>query len=346
MPRSINMINGKNKKIFKALVIISILAISTTLIAGCIGNNGDTPQLIQTGSSTVLPLAIAWAEEFDGAEISVSGGGSSHGINALLNGDADLGDASRLMKGSDYTKVGCDENLVNDDGTASAACNGIHPIKWVVAYDMLAVVVNPQNTWATQLNYTQLYKIFTDDDPADYWDEVPGLSETAPHQLIEIYAPDEASGTYDYFFEEIIEDWGKETQVANTRLETTETNPLVVYNPSADDNVILNAIKDQKYAIGYFGFAYYVENSNDVSVVSIADEDDNYETPSFSNVANYPMARPLHIYTDGLPESGSVINDYLQYVLSEEGQDVIPEVGYVRLSLVDQNLITSQIAKL
>jgi phosphate transport system substrate-binding protein len=340
------MIKGENKKIYKTLAITLVLALSTTLLAGCIGNDGGKSQLIQTGSSTVLPLAIAWAEEFEGAEISVSGGGSSHGINALLNGDANLGDASRLMKGSDYEKVGCDPTLVNSDGTASTACNGIHPIKWVVAYDMLAVVVNPQNTWATKLNYTQLYKIFTDDDPADYWDEVPGLDETAPHQLIEIYAPDEASGTYDYFFEEIIKDWGKETQVANTRLETTETNPLVVYNPSADDNVILNAIKDQKYAIGYFGFAYYAENSNDVSVVSIADEDDNYETPSFSNVANYPMARPLHIYTDGVPESGSVINDYLQFVLSEEGQDIIPEVGYVRLNLVDEDLITDQLALL
>jgi len=346
MARSVNMIRGNNKKIKMTLGIVAILA-AGVLLSGCIGgDNNGKPSLIQTGSSTVLPLAIAWAEEFDGAEISVSGGGSSHGINALLNGDADLGDASRLMKGSDYTKVDCDENKVNSDGTASAACNGVLPTKWVVAYDMLAVVVNPQNTWATQLNYTQLYKIFTDDNPADYWDEVPGLNETAPHQLIEIYAPDEASGTYDYFFEEIIEDWGDDTQVANTRLESTESNPLVVYNPSADDNVILNAVKDQQYAIGYFGFAYYAENSNDVTVVALADEDDNYETPSFTNVANYPMARPLHIYTNDVPESGNVINDYLQYILGEEGQSIVPEVGYVRLSLVDEDLATDQLALL
>ena len=341
------MIRRYNKKIKMSLVIVTVLA-SGVVLSGCLGgeDSGSIPSLIQTGSSTVLPLAIAWAEEFDGAEISVSGGGSSHGINALLNGDADLGDASRLLKGSDYSKVGCDESLVNSDGTASAACNGVLPIKWVVAYDMLAVVVNPQNTWATQLNYTQLYKIFTDDDPADYWDEVPGLSDTAPHQLIEIYAPDEASGTYDYFFEEIIPDWGKDTQAGNTRLETTESNPLVIYNPSADDNVILNAVKDQQYAIGYFGFAYYAENTNDVSVVAIADGDSNYEEPSFSNVANYPMARPLHIYTNGKPESGNVINDYLKYVLSDVGQDIVPEVGYVRLSLVDADLITDQLALL
>jgi len=348
MASLVKMIKGNNKKISMALVTVAFIT-SGVILTGCIGrdNSGSIPSLIQTGSSTVLPLAIAWAEEFDGAEISVSGGGSSHGLNALLNGDADLGDASRLMKGKDYTKVGCDPDLVNSDGTASEACNGVLPTKWVVAYDMLAVVVNPQNTWATELNYTQLYKIFTDDDPADYWDEVPGLNETAPHELIEIYAPDEASGTYDYFFEEIIPGWGDpEEQQANTRLDSTESNPFVIYNPSADDNVILNAINNQQYAIGYFGFAYYAENTDDVSVVSIADEDNNYEEPSFSNVANYPMARPLHIYTDDVPESGTVINDYLQYVLGEEGQDIVPEVGYVRLSLVNENLITEQLEKL
>lgn len=335
-----NMIKGKNKKFYHTLMIFAILAIITVILSGCIGE--DKEKLIQTGSSTVLPLAIKWADRFNGADILVSGGGSSHGINALLNGDADLGDTSRLMKGSDYEKVGCDQNLVNQDGTVSAACNGVLPVKWVVTYDMLAVVVNPDNTWATLLNYSQLYEIFTDDDPADYWDEVTGLEETAPHQKIEIYAPDEASGTYDYFFEEIIPKWGKDDQQANTRLEMENS----IYNPSADDNVILTAIADRTYAIGFFGFAYYKENPTSVSAVRVSEDDSNYQEPSFDNVTNYPLARPLHIYTNGVPESGNVINEYLRYILSEQGQDLVPEVGYVRLSLVDADLITDQLAKL
>ncbi|MBN1539572.1 MAG: hypothetical protein JW939_05460, partial [Candidatus Thermoplasmatota archaeon] len=179
------------------------------------------------------------------------------------------------------------------------------------------------------------------DDPADYWDEVPGLEATAPHQKIEIYAPDEASGTYDYFFEEIIPDWGKDTQVADTRLNAGDG----VYHPSADDNVILSAVRENEYAIGYFGFAYYKENTEKVKAVSVADEDDNYEMPSLANVANYPLARPLHIYTDGIPEPGNIINDYLRYVFGD-GQEIVPEVGYVRLSLVDDDLITGQLNKL
>lgn len=333
-----------NKKVLKSLIVmLTTILIGVLPFSGCIENNGsDIPKLIQTGSSTVLPLAIAWAEEFDGADISVSGGGSSHGINALLNGEADIGDASRLMKGSDYEKVGCNPNLVNDDGTAEESCNGILPTKWIVAYDVLVVVINNQNDWAIQLNYTQLYEIFTGDNPAIYWDEVTGLNYTAPHEEIEIYAPDEASGTYDFFFEEIIPNWGKDEQQAETRLDSGDG----VYHPSADDNVILNAISDNKYAIGYFGFAYYKENPNRVKPVWIAGEIEGYQEPSLNNVANYPLARPLHIYTDGIPDSDNVINDYLQYIFSEEGQDIVPEVGYVRLNLVDEDLIINQLAKI
>jgi phosphate transport system substrate-binding protein len=334
--------SDKKMKIGKIIPVLAISVVVFLLFTGCIENqNGEIPKLIQTGSSTVLPLAIAWAEEFDKADISVSGGGSSHGLNSLLNGEADLGDASRLMKGSDYEKVGCNADLVNSDGTASAACNGVLPTKWIVAYDVLAVVINNNNDFATQLNYDQLYEIFTDDNPAEYWDEVTGLDD-APHEKIEIYAPDEASGTYDFFFEEIIPRWGKDDQQAQTRLEGGDG----VYHPSADDNVILNAIKDNEYAIGYFGFAYYKENPTLVSTVWIADgSGTNYQEPSLSNVANYPMARPLHVYTDGIPEEGNVINEYLQFVFGD-GQEIVPEVGYVRLSLVDTNLLTSQLGKL
>ena len=76
------------------------------VFSGCTQNTSamSNVKLNQTGSSTVLPLAIAWAEQFEGAQISVSGGGSSHGLNSLLKGEADLGDASRLMKSADYKK--------------------------------------------------------------------------------------------------------------------------------------------------------------------------------------------------------------------------------------------------
>ena len=242
------------------------------------------------------------------------------------------------MKGKDFEKQGCPATDVNDDGTAKAACKGVLPHKWVVAYDVLAVVINNDNDWATQLNYTQLYKIFTDDDPAEYWDEVPGLNDTAPHEKIEIYAPDSASGTYDFFFEEIIPNWGKDDQQAGTRLESGDG----VYTGSALDEVTLNAIKGQKYAIGYFGFAYYKQNPNEVQTVDVADGDANFEEASLANVASYPMSRPLHIYTDDNSNKRDVVAEYLQYILSDEAQPVVDEVGYVRLSAVDNTLMEAQ----
>ena len=340
-----------NKKRIGVFGLLMAVIVFGMVFSGCTQNpstQSSTVKLNQTGSSTVLPLAIAWAEQFEGAQISVSGGGSSHGLNSLLKGEADLGDASRLMKSSDYKSVGCDETLVSSDGTATAACNGVLPTKWVVAYDVLAVVVNKENTWANELTYDQLYKIFTSDSPAVYWDEVPGLKEKgAPHEKITIYAPDEASGTYDYFFESIIKDWGKATQVAKTRLEAGDG----VYNPSADDNVILDAIKTNKYSIGYFGYAYIIENPGQLHVVKIAKKSgDTFVEASIENVAKYPMARPLHIYTNGIPnttsEKGKAINGYLKYVLSEEGQKIVPEVGYVKVSLVDPTIIPVQLSKL
>jgi phosphate transport system substrate-binding protein len=330
----------------RQLFALTVTIICFLLLTGCLGGGGKT-RLTQTGSSTVLPLAIIWAEEFDDADISVSGGGSSHGLNALLNDEADLADASRLMKGKDYEKVDGDPDLVKEDGTAQGkAPTGVWPHKWIVAYDVLVVVVNNQNHWATQLNYSQLYKIFTDDHPAVYWDAVPGL-DSAPHKKIEIYSPDEASGTYDFFFEEIIPNWGKATQTVNTRLDSGDG----VYHPSSDDNVILNAIKDNEYAIGYFGFSYFKENPQLIKPVWISHEGEQYQEPSLENVANYPLARPLHIYTDGIPnatggEKEKAVNSYLRFVLGEKGQGFVPEAGYVKLSLINESLISDQLLKL
>ena len=169
----------------------------------------------------------------------------------------------------------------------------------------------------------------------------------APHTKISIYAPDEASGTYDYFFESIIKDWGKSTQVAKTRLDYGDG----VYHPSADDNVILDAIRSNKYAIGYLGFAYILENPGQVTVAKIAkNSGDAFIEASFDNVSKYPIARPLHIYTNGIPnkstDKGKAINEYLKFILSEEGQNLVPEIGYVKLSLVDPTIIPTEIEKL
>ncbi|HNV93587.1 MAG TPA: substrate-binding domain-containing protein [Methanofastidiosum sp.] len=335
---------GNKTILFGLLIAVIVFGI---IFCDCTQKTTDI-KLRQTGSSTVLPLAIAWAEQFEGAQIFVSGGGSSHGLNALLMKEADLVDTSRLLKNSDYKIVGCDGNLVNTDGSAMAVCCGVLPTKWIVAYDVLVVVVNNENNWAEELTYAQLYKIFTGDMPAVYWDEVPDLKEKgAPHAKIAIYAPDEASGTYDYFFGTIIKDWGNTTQETKTRLNLGDG----AYNPTADDNVILDAIKSNKYAIGFFGFSYIAENPGQLKIVKIAKiSGEEYVGASIENIAKYPIVRPLYIYTNGVPnestDKGKAINTYLRYILSEEGQKIVPEVGFVKMSLVDPTVLPTQLSKL
>lgn len=327
---------------------LAVLMVTSTF-AGCISGDSGGDSLTQTGSSTVLPLAQRWSEQFTGAAVDVSGGGSSNGLNSLLEGKAELGDASRKISPEDYDGANCQ---VSADEVAQArsgdhpwqypSCNGVQPTEWVVAYDVLTVVTHSENDWIGDgLNETQLRAIFTTEDTAETWDEVPGLDD-APNDEIKIFAPDQASGTYDFFFEEIA--------------GTTETSLLAEgsdrYSPSADDNVILNAVANTENAIGFFGFAYYVENKDRVKAVPIAGEDgtDAVE-PSFDTVGDYPLTRPLHVYTDGIPASGnatqsSPVHDYVSFMLGEDGQAIVPDAGYIKVGSVSPDLRQAQLAAL
>ncbi len=316
---------------------VAILLVASPF-AGCLTPDDDgRPSLSQTGSSTVLPLAERWADDFDGASVSVSGGGSSHGFNSLLTGNADLGDASRKISSSDYEDVGCDISPSAIEAVQSGThpwqypeCNGVVPTEWPVAYDALSIVVHPSNDWVGEgLSYEQLRQIFTTENTAETWNEVEGL-ENAPDEEVQIYAPDEASGTYAYFFEEI----------AGSEEESLLAAGSDRYSPSADDNVILNAIASTENAIGFFGLAYFLENQNRVDAVAIQGDDmEEPVEPSFETAGEYPVTRPIHIYTDGIPDgsddTSQALRDYLQFVLSEEGQSQAPDVGYVKVSDFD-----------
>ena len=140
----------------------------------------------------------------------------------------------------------------------------------------------------------------------------------------------------------IIPNWGKDGQAAGTRLQAGDG----VYHPSSDDNVILRAVMDQENAIGYFGYSYYIENPGSVQGLAISDGDGPYVPPSVEDVVSYPMSRPRHIYTDGVPRPGTPVNEYFRFILGEDGQSIVPEVGYVRLDVVDPDLVREQLDRL
>ncbi len=298
-----------NSKMFTALSTVLLAAIA---LSGCTGGGGDEAiygsatggtlqgnTIIQAGSSTVLPLAEVWAEDFGfarGIQFKVSGGGSGAGVSGLCNKELDLGDMSRAIK---------------DSETAKCRANGVEPVPWKIAFDGLSVVVSHENTFADDLSVEELEHIFRSDEPATRWSDV---KNGYPNQPIRLCYPDSDSGTYEYFNEVI--------------LHEGEPRSGSGVQQSPDDNVLVTCLKDDQYAIGYFGYAYYLENKDRVKLVAIEGVKPTAET--VANGAYSPLSRPIYIVTNGIPTG--LLADYFRYVFHPEGgQALVPEVGYVAL---------------
>jgi phosphate transport system substrate-binding protein len=285
---------------------------------------GSRTTLNQAGSSTVLPIAEAWAEEFGrciNANIVVGGGGTGAGFQKFCRGEIDISDASRPIR----TGPGSE--------TANCQAAGIQPFEIQVAIDGLSVVVAKSNTFVTCLTVSQLHKIWTS-GPAqvDNWNE---LDPAWPNQKINLFGPGTDSGTYDYFREAIIQP--SDGATASTRPD---------YTPSEDDNVLVQGVASSQYALGYFGLAYYEHNADKLNVVKVDDGKGNgCVEPTAANVESgkyAPLSRPLFMYTDGKPEG--TLKAYFEQGLSSEGQELAEEVGYIRLPAVKLDEMKAKLA--
>lgn len=294
------------------VLLVSLLMISVAL-AGCTGGSGGQV-LQQAGSSTVFPVAEAWAEEMskEGIQVVVAGGGSGAGASKLCAGEIDIGDMSRELKESERQ---------------DCRANGIEPVVWKVAFDGITVAVNPQNDWVDHLTVAELEHIWRPDDRAETWSDV---REGWPDREITLFGPDSDSGTYDYFVEVILGE---------------DAAPRQDYTPSADDNVLVEGVAQSRDALGYFGFAYYDENRDRLKVVPVKDGQGDPVTPSQATIADgsyTPLSRPIFMVTDGVPTPGTPLHTYLEYAMGD-GQDLVPQVGYVSL---DEATLDEQRARL
>jgi len=283
-----------------------VLLVASMTLAGCASpsdnpDGGATGSLVQVGSSTVFPIAEAWAEELGprGIEVAVSGGGSGKGASAICAGEADIGDMSRPLKDSEI---------------ANCRANGIEPQVWSVAYDGLSVVISKNNDFIDHLSIEELNHIWRSTDTARKWSDVRA---GWPEQTIVRFGPDSDSGTYEYFNEAILGD-----------------EPITDdFTPSADDNVLVEGVSREKYAIGHFGFAYYLNNADKVQAVAVQEGDGAAVTPSFETIADgsySPLSRPIFMITNGKPAAGTALHSYLSYAMAD-GQALIRVVGYVEL---------------
>ncbi len=245
------------------------------------------------GSDTMLPLSQKEAETYmkenKGANVMVTGGGSGVGIAALIDGTTEVAQASR--------KVKMDEKMKLQEA-------GIKYKEVVVAYDALAVVVNPGNK-VSQLTRAQLEGIFT--GKIKNWKEVGG-----DDLKMVVYSRESSSGTYEFFKEHVM----KNKNFASNVLSMPATG------------AVIQSVSQTKGAIGYVGLAYL---NKDVKAIKVSYDGKTFTVPSMATAKNktYPIVRPLQYYYNTKFEAK--VKGYMAYVLSAKGQKVIEEVGYVPL---------------
>jgi phosphate binding protein len=193
---------------------------------------------------------------------------------------------------------------------------GREPLEFLVGIDAMALVVNPENDFLTDVTLEELAKIFS--DQSELWSDV---NPDWPAETIKRYSPGTDSGTYDYFIEAVMQPaYEKDADKAMEAFQNAAN-----LQQSEDDNVLVQGVEGDKYAIGYFGFAYYQEQGERLKLVTIDGVAPSTET---AESGEYALARPLFIYSDAKimaerPQVASFVSFYLSRV-----NEVIGEVGY------------------
>jgi phosphate transport system substrate-binding protein len=282
-----------------------------------------TGDIVTAGSSTVFPLSEAIAAQFEddgyGGTITIDSIGSGAGLERFcVEGESDIANASRAIE--------------EDEVTACEAI-GRTPIEFRVGTDALAIVVSPSNYFAENLTLEQLALAYS---TAETWADV---DPSFPAHPILRFSPGTDSGTFDYFVEAVFEE-DAEPLLAASNLQLSEDDNVLVQGVAGD--TCTEGDESTGCAIGYFGFAYYVENQDDLAILGVEGVEASGE-----NVDNgtYPLARPLFIYSDASimaekPQVASFIAYYLDVV-----NDVITEVGYFPAPAADlQGAIDSFLA--
>ncbi len=283
------------------------------IAAAACGRGGDGgPALIRVdGSSTVFPITEAIAEEFQGAHpdvrVTIGVSGTGGGFQKFCAGETDISNASRPIKPTEI------------DQCRKA---GIEFIEVPVAYDGLAVIVNPKNTWVAAMTIVELKRLWAPEAQGRImrWNQV---RSSWPDQEIRLFGAGVDSGTYDYFTEAIV---GKEGASRGD------------FTSSEDDNVLVQGIANDELALGFMGIAYYEQNRERLKLVPIDDgKADNGDGPiaaspeTVRNGTYQPLSRPLFIYVSTRsaerPEVQQLVDSYFT-----TGADLVTEVGYVPLT--------------
>ena len=262
------------------------------------------------GSSTVFPITEAVAEEYQkkSPEVKVTVGisGTGGGFKKFCIGETDLSDASRPIKPSEVEQC---------------TANKVQYIELPIAYDGIAVLVNPKNNWVDHLTVKELKKIWEPEAQGKVkkWNQV---RSTWPDKEIHLFGPGVDSGTFDYFTEAIV---GKSGASRGD------------YTASEDDNVLVQGIATDPLALGFFGVSYYDTNKDRLKLVPIDDENDangkGPQKPDYDSVVKgtyQPLARPIFIYVSTKAAKRESVRKFVEFYL-KNASTLVEEVGYIPL---------------
>ena len=255
------------------------------------------------GSSTVFPITEAVAEEFlkvsPRIRVVVGVSGTGGGFKKFLRGETDITNASRKIKSSEVQE---------------AEKQKIEYLEIPVAFDGISVVVNRSNDWVDFLSTDELKQIWNPQSAIKTWKDV---RESWPPIPMRLYGPGTDSGTFDYF-----------TEVINGKAQASRSD----FNRSEDDNVLVQGVAGDRGALGYFGYAYYMENKDKIKLVPIKSKGPaRYPTEStIKNETYAPLSRPLFIYVNKASLKKINVKAFLTFYL-EKVSSLLHEIGYIPL---------------
>jgi len=263
------------------------------------------------GSSTVFPITEAVAEEFQkiqpGVKVSVALSGTGGGFKKFGRSETDINDASRTIKPA-------------EDSLAKA--NNVSYIELMIAYDGMAVVVNPKNDWCKDMTVAELKMLWAPEAQGKIkkWNQI---RPEWPNEEIHLFGPGVESGTYDYFTEAIV---GKSHSSRGD------------FTASEDDNVLVQGVASDKFSLGFFGMAYFEENKDKLKEIGIDDQKDENGAgpilPTIETVKNKsyaPLGRPLFIYINDAAGKRKEVQEFVRFYLSQVNK-LSAEVGFIPMT--------------
>jgi phosphate transport system substrate-binding protein len=282
---------------------LALFAVLALVAAGCGGGDGGSA-ISADGSSTVGPFMTRAAEDFKaggGTDVTVGISGTGGGFERFCRGETDISDASRP---------------IDEEEQMLCADAGIEYIELQVAVDALTNVVNIENDWATCLTVAQLKKIWEPGSTVTNWNQVDA---SFPDVELALFGPGTDSGTFDYFTDVIVGEGG-----------ASRTS----YQPSEDDNVIVQGVSGERGGLGYLGFSYFEENQATLKALEV-DSGAGCVAPSAESAQDgsyTPLSRPLLIYVKKSSfDDDADVREFVKYLLDNE-QSIAQESQVVALN--------------